>query len=120
MRDHRGHKTIDDERELMQREVDDYLEASYRAGSRATTSEFARRYLTDPATLSRKFRRLFGTTPLWYFRTRQLLYAAELLRESPMTTDEITVNAALGTRSTFFRRFVWWFGVTPDEYRRNG
>ena len=119
MHDHRGHKTIDDQRKLMERGVDEYLKASYQSGSRAATSEFARLCLIDPATLSRKFRRLFGTTPLWYFRIHQLLYAAELLRESPMTTDEITVNAALGTRSTFFRRFVWWFGVTPDQYRRN-
>jgi len=119
MRDHLGHKTIDDERKWLEHEVEKYLEVSYHAGSRATTSEFARRFGIDPATLSRRFRRLFGTTPLWYFRALQLRYAAELLRDSPMTMDQITVNAALGTRSTFFRRFVWWFGVTPDKYRRN-
>jgi AraC-like DNA-binding protein len=119
MRDHRGHRTIDDEREWLERGVEAYLDASYRAGSRATTSEFAAQFRMDPTTLSRRFRCLFGKTPLEYFRSEQLNYAATLLRRSPLTTEQITVTAALGTRSTFFRLFFEQFGMTPDEYRRS-
>jgi len=119
MRDHRGIQTKDDQRQWYRRAVEAYLDICYRAGSRATTYEFAEQFGTDPATLSRKFRFLFGTTPLEYLRSEQLAYAAKLLRRSPLTTDQITVYAALGTRATFFRLFHARFGVTPDEYRRS-
>jgi transcriptional regulator GlxA family with amidase domain len=119
MRDSRESQ-FTDERDWYGRGVEAYLDAIYRAaGSRATASEFAEQFGTDPATLSRTFRRLFGKTPLEYFRYQQLIYAAKLLRRSPMTVEEITVTAGLGTRSTFFRLFAEQFGTSPDQYRRN-
>lgn len=117
MRLHR--KAMDDERDWYRRGVETYLDASYRAGTRATPSEFATLFRTERSTLARTFRRLFGKTPLQYFRSQQLLYAAKLLRRSPLTVDQITVTAGLGTRSTFFRLFSAHFGMTPDQYRRN-
>jgi AraC-like DNA-binding protein len=119
MQNRRQSKPIDDEREWYKRGVEAYLDASYRAGTRATASEFANQFGTDPASLSRTFRRLFGMTPLEYFRTQQLLYAAKLLRRSPLTVDQISATSGLGTRSTLFRLFSAQFGITPDQYRRN-
>jgi len=109
----------DDERDWYRRGVETYLDASYRAGTRATPSEFAILFRTERSTLARAFRRLFGKTPLQYFRSQQLLHAAKLLRRSPLTVDQITVIAGLGTRSTFFRLFSAHFGMTPNQYRRN-
>jgi len=109
----------DDEREWYRRGVEAYLDATYRAGTRATASEFAKLFGTANATLTRTFRRLFGQTPLNYFRAQQLAHAAKLLRRSPLTTDQITVIAGLGTRGTLFRLFLERYGVTPDEYRRD-
>jgi len=111
-------ESADDEREWYRRGVEAYLDASYRARTRATASEFAEQFGVDRATLSRTFRRLFGVTPIEYFRNEQLRHAAKLLRRSPLTVDQITETSGLGTRSTFFRRFVGQFGVTPDQYRR--
>ncbi len=110
---------LDDERNWYHRGVETYLDASYRTGTRATASEFARLFGTNRVRLSQDFRRLFGTTPLQYIRFQQLLYAAKLLRRSPLTVEQISVTAGLGTRSTLFRLFSAHFGMTPDQYRRN-
>lgn len=110
---------IDDERDWYARGVEVYLDASYRTGTRATASEFAKQFGTNRVRLTEAFRRLFGKTPLQYFRSQQLLYAAKLLRRSPLTVDQISVTAGLGTRSTLFRLFPEHYGMTPDQYRRN-
>jgi len=115
----KGKENVDDARNWYRRGVEAYLDASYRAGTRATASEFARQFGTDSATLARTFRRLFQQTPLDYFRSKQLAYAAKLLRLSQLTTAQITVTAGLGTRGTLFRLFHEKYGVTPDAYRRD-
>jgi AraC-like DNA-binding protein len=116
---HRSQDAMDDERNWYHRGVEAYLDASYRTGTRATASEFARQFGTNRTRLTHDFRRLFGKTPLQYFRSQQLLYAAKLLRRSPLTVNQISVTAGLGTRSTLFRLFAEHYGMTPDQYRRN-
>lgn len=117
MRKGEGRENVDDERNWYQRGVEAYLDASYRAGTRATTSEFAKQFGIASTTLTCTFRRLFQQTPLEYFRSQQLSHVAKLLRRSPLTTDQITVSAGLGTRGTLFRLFRQKYGVTPDTYR---
>ncbi|HSY50117.1 MAG TPA: AraC family transcriptional regulator [Thermoanaerobaculia bacterium] len=110
--------SLNDERAWYQRAVDTYLDACYRAGSRATTSEFAERFSLRPPSLTRIFRRLFHQTPLQYFRVRQLQHAVSLLEKSTKTIDEIAVICAFGTRATLHRLFLNQFGIAPEEYRR--
>lgn len=110
--------SLEDERAWYRRGVDAYLDSSYRSGSRASASEFAQRFGIAPATLTRTFRRLFGKTPLQYFRSQQLSYAAKLLRRTAQTVDAIAVITGLGTSTTFIRLFTEQFGMTPTEYRR--
>lgn len=108
----------EDERSWYRRGVDAYLDACYRSRSRASASEFAQQFGLAPATLTRTFKRLFSKTPIQYFRSQQLVYAAKLLRRTVLTIDEIAIITGLGTRTTFFRLFVARFGMTPEEYRR--
>jgi AraC-like DNA-binding protein len=108
----------EDERSWYRRGVDAYLDVCYRSRSRASASEFAQRFDLAPATLTRTFKRLFGKTPLQYFRSQQLSYAAKLLRRRALSIDEIAAITGLGTRTTFFRLFLAKFGMRPDEYRR--
>lgn len=110
----------DDERALYRRAVDTYLAGCYRTRSRATASEFAQKFGVTGPSLTRIFRRLFQQTPLQYFRLRQLQHAAGLLERSSRSMDEIAVRSALGTRATLFRLFIEQFGITPEEYRREG
>ena len=114
----RNQFTQEDERAWYRRGVEAYLDTSYRSGSRASASEFAQKFDLAPATLTRAFKRLFGKTPIQYFRSQQLDYAAKLLRRSSRTVDDIAVIAGLGTRTTFYRLFTDQFGMTPEEYRR--
>jgi len=110
--------SLEDERAWYRRGVDAYLDRCYRTRSRASASEFAQQFDIPPATLTRSFKRLFGKTPLQYLRAQQLAYAARLLRQTAQTVDDIAAIAGLGTRTTFFRRFVDHFGMRPEEYRR--
>jgi len=110
--------SLEDERGWYRRGVDAYLDTCYRTRSRASASEFAQRFNVPPGTLTRTFKRLFGKTPLQYFRAQQLAYAARLLRRTMQTVDDIAAITGLGTRTTFFRLFAEQFGVRPDEYRR--
>jgi AraC-like DNA-binding protein len=114
----RNHFAQEDERAWYRRGVEAYLDTSYRSGSRASASEFAQQFDLAPATLTRTFKRLFGKTPIQYFRSLQVAYAAKLLRRTTRTLDEIAIITGLGTRTTFFRRFGDQFGMTPEEYRR--
>ena len=109
--------SLEDERTWYRRGVEAYLDVSYRARSRASASEFAQQFGLAPATLTRIFKRLFGQTPLQYFRSQQLAYAAKLLRRTAQPLDEIAAITGLGSRTTFYRLFVERFGMTPEEYR---
>jgi AraC-like DNA-binding protein len=114
----RNQFTQEDERAWYRRGVEAYLDTCYRSHSRASASEFAHQFGLAPATLTRAFKRLFGKTPIQYFRALQLAYAARLLRRTAQTVDDIAVIAGLGTRTTFYRLFANQFGMTPEEYRR--
>jgi AraC-like DNA-binding protein len=114
----KNHFSQEDERAWYRRGVEAYLDTSYRSGSRASASEFAQQFDLAPATLTRTFKRLFGKTPIQYFRSLQLAYAAKLLRRTTSTVDDIAVITGLGTRTTFYRLFADQFGITPEEYRR--
>src|SRR6266567_929472 len=89
----------EDERAWYRRGVEAYLDVCYRSRSRASASEFAQRFDLAPATLTRIFKRLFGKTPLQYFRSQQLAYAARLLRHTVQTVDDIAAITGLGTRT---------------------
>jgi AraC-like DNA-binding protein len=67
--------------------------------------------------LSGIVRDAFGIPARDYLRSRQLDYAAELLRSTSLTVAEIAVSSAFGTESTFSRCFGAAFGTTPGRYR---
>jgi len=110
--------SLEDERAWYRRGVDAYLDTCYRSCSRASASEFAQQFGLAPATLTRTFKRLFGKTPLQYFRSQQLSYAAKLLRRTAQNLEDIAVITGLGTSTTFIRLFTEQFGMTPTEYRK--
>jgi AraC-like DNA-binding protein len=110
--------SLEDERAWYRRGVDAYLDACYRSRSRASASEFAQQFGLAPATLTRTFKRLFGKTPLQYFRSQQLSYTAKLLRRTAQNLEDIAAITGLGTSTTFIRLFTEQFGMTPTEYRK--
>src|SRR5258708_6570487 len=112
--------SLEDERAWYRRGVEAYLDVSYRSRSRASASEFAQQFGLAPATLTRIFKRLFGQTPLQYFRSQQLAYAAKLLRRTAQPLDEIAAITGLASRTTFYRLFLKQFQITTEESRWRG
>ncbi|HVR40447.1 MAG TPA: helix-turn-helix domain-containing protein [Thermoanaerobaculia bacterium] len=104
-------------RQRLERAAEIYLRDCYRKRTAARASEFASFMgLTQPY-LSRIVPEIMGMPVRDFLRARQLAYAAELLRSTPLPVHQIALASAFGTKSTFHRCFVLAFGKTPSAYR---
>ena len=63
-------------------------------------------------------RKRYGQTFLNYVRDRQIHHAAELLRESSLSLEEISTACGFSSVLTFRRNFRAVMGVNPSEYRQ--
>lgn len=70
-------------------------------------------------TLTRRFNRAYGTSPmrwLWAFRT---VLAAEIIAYAPTwSLTEISVHCGFGSSAHFSRRFRQLLGESPTHYKR--
>jgi len=105
------------ERQRLERAAELYLHACYGTGTPARCDEFAAWLRVTRPHLSRIVPLLVGMPLHEYLRSRQLDYAKQLLRTTPLSVDQIAVAAAFGVPSTFYRRFRAAFGITPAQYR---
>ena len=78
----------------------------------------ARQAGMSPRTFARRFREQTGTTPLQCLLAMRIQRAQELLEESHMSIDQITMLAGFDSMVTFRTRFRSLVGLTPTEYRR--
>lgn len=69
--------------------------------------------------LYRKLKALAGMTPTEYIRNLRLERAAELLRSSNKTVQEIMYACGFITKTYFFREFAKHYGTSPGNYRRD-
>jgi AraC-like DNA-binding protein len=97
--------------------IEIYLEHCYEVRSVARVSELAERLERNRPTLSRRSSEIFGKPLGAVLREHQLAYAAELLKTSPVTVDEIAAEAGFGHRTSFYRQFKRRFGCTPARFR---
>lgn len=104
-------------REHLELRLREYLDACYHVETPPRVSEFADTLGISPAQLSRVFRRIFGSHPSDYLKTRQIEYAESLLRETSLTVTKVAYKAGFGTRRTFFRTYRRVKGETPEQYR---
>ncbi len=65
-------------------------------------------------------RKRYGQTFLSYVRDRQIQHAAELLRETDLSLEEISSRCGFANVLTFRRNFKSVMGVNPSEYRGEG
>jgi AraC-like DNA-binding protein len=105
------------DRRRYERIIDIYLKDCYARRTPARASELAAKLDVNRQHLGRVIRRLFGKPLSEVLCTKQLDYAARLLRHRRLRVDDIGQAAAFGHRSTFYRVFKERFGMTPDEYR---
>ena len=72
---------------------------------------------TNRSVLSRSFSRQMGISPLAYLTLTRLHRAAELLRTTALTVQEISRRSGFASQISFIRAFEKHFGKTPTTFR---
>jgi AraC-like DNA-binding protein len=107
----------DDHRQRLERAAAHYLRDCYRRGTAARVSEFAMFLGRNRDYLSRTAHAIAGISLRQFLRAKQLAYAEQLLRATPLRVDEIALRAGFGTTSTFYRCFRAMHGIPPAAFR---
>jgi AraC-like DNA-binding protein len=104
-------------RQRLERAVDLYLRWCYRHKTAARTSELATRLGVLPQYLSWIAPKIVGRPLRVFLRAKQLEEAERLLRQTPLSIEDVAVRAAFGTPATLYRWFVAKHGVAPAAFR---
>lgn len=105
------------DRQRLERAAALYLRDCYRRRTAARVSEFAAYLDLTTAHLSRTASAIVGMSLRDFLRAKQIAYAGQLLRTTPLTIEEIAVRCGFGTASTFYRWFTAAHGTTPGAFR---
>ena len=84
-----------------------------------TLAAIAAQLYISKSHLSKTFHALTGTPFSEYLRKIRMEHACHLLRESPLTVEEIVRDCGLRDVSTFYKNFSAFTGMTPTEYRQS-
>ncbi|MBO4447092.1 MAG: response regulator [Bacteroidales bacterium] len=84
-----------------------------------TSSAVAESVTISEMQLYRKLKSLTGMSPTEYIRNLRLEHAAQLLRTSNKTVQEIMYSCGFVTKTYFFREFSRRYGTSPGNYRRD-
>jgi AraC-like DNA-binding protein len=106
-------------RQRLDRAAEHYLRYCYRNHTAARASEFATFIHRSPEYLSWLARNALGESLRDFLRRKQVAYAAQLLRTTPLTVVDIAVRAGFGTAGTLYRWFSAAYGVSPAVYREH-
>ena len=68
-------------------------------------------------TLTRRFQKVIGLSPLAYIQKMRIETAKRLLESKDMTFNEITWEVGYNDSSSFHKAFKLGTGLTPNEYR---
>jgi AraC family transcriptional regulator len=71
----------------------------------------------SPSRLRYLFKNETGISPKGYLRILRMELAKELLKTTPLTVKQITIQVGVNDRSHFERGFKKAYGVTPVQYR---
>jgi AraC-like DNA-binding protein len=104
-------------RQRLERAAEHYLRFCYRQKTAARASEFATYIGRTPEYVSWLSRNAVGKSLRTFLREKQLAYAAQLLRTTPLTVEEIAERAGFGTAGTLYRSFATAYGLTPGAFR---
>jgi AraC-like DNA-binding protein len=91
-----------------------YIEQNYQ---NASLEEFAQREKTDLYTISRFIKHKTGHTYKELLTDKRMKQAAFLLKNTPLTIDEISLHIGYENTSFFHRLFKRYYGMTPRQYR---
>ena len=96
--------------------VKDYLESHY--GEKITLDNLADRFLVNKYTLSKDFKKQYGTSVINSLLLTRITHAKQLLRFTRLSVDEIGAACGITPLYYFSRIFKQIEGVSPSEYRQ--
>lgn len=85
---------------------------------RITIEQLSEKYLINPTTLKREFKRRYGESIAAHILGHRMREAARLLAESEHTVAEIAERVGFSGQSRFTVAFSKFHGVTPSAYRK--
>jgi AraC-like DNA-binding protein len=101
--------------ELRMRELRDFLDEDAAAG--LSMEAIASHVGSNPSTLQRNFRTVFGMTVFKYLRERKLRRAREALERGGVSVAEAADIAGYGSAANFATAYRRCFGITPGQSR---
>jgi AraC-like DNA-binding protein len=110
-------ETAYDSKERLEGGINRYLAYCYEQRTAARATELATCLGINRWHLTRLCNRFLRAPARAALRSRQLSYAAVLLRERTDPIDEVGMMAGFGNRSTFYRVFRREFGCSPRMLR---
>jgi len=87
-------------------------------GTTGSIADLAASIHLSPSHFTREFRKRFGSSPKQFLDAARAQRAAELLRESPLTLEEIASAAGYNDVFHFSKRFRQQKGLPPAAYRK--
>ncbi len=82
-----------------------------------STADIASHLCVSEMTLYRKVKSVMDKTPGELVRMVRLKYAANLLRTTSLTVQEVMFDSGFNNKSWFYRKFTEMYGMSPKEYR---
>lgn len=104
-------------RQRLDRAAAHYLQHCYRRRIPARAAAFAASLGVTHRYLSNVVPRIAGVTLLQFLRAKQLAYAEQLLRSTPLAVEEIALRSGFGSAATFYRCFRAAYGMSPTSFR---
>jgi AraC family transcriptional activator of mtrCDE len=88
-------------------------------GARHTVHSLARTAFLSRSAFEARFNRVVGRPPMILLRDLRMRQAAEQLRATTLTVDEVAHQAGYASRSSFVRAFRKAHGCDPTSFRRS-
>ncbi|MBV8048131.1 MAG: helix-turn-helix domain-containing protein [Paludibacterium sp.] len=82
-----------------------------------TLDQLARRALTSPRTLTRRFVEQTGMPPLQWLGVMRVRRAQQLLETTALSVEEVATEVGFGSASAFREKFRRIAGLSPRRYR---
>ena len=82
-----------------------------------TLPDVAARFWVSQSTISQLFRKKMGVSFYRYVTIRRLS-EAQLLIQSGLPMDQVSISVGFQDYSTFYRAFKAEYGISPAQYRK--
>ena len=97
--------------------LSEYIDQNFK--KKLTLSDLAKRCFYNPSYFSRAFKERFNISLTEYINRERASAAAEMLKNTNKSIDEIAEECGYGDKSGLYRAFDKFYGCTPAEYRQS-